>query len=274
MKEHIFRNNFLLYFNRPELTEKYYHIRKKNLAKRFRIFSLSMLFISLVACCLITSFRLSNDNNFSKTPILILNWITFLFISLNSLLNFLTNNLYVLKWTNYLVFFLSPIVFNYLKIPLLILANNNSSLSNLFLLCEVFGRTFTIGGLVFTFLESLFLNFTSILLVWSLLFNITSENFLETPLYFYLVYTLMLIYLTIFSYFLERIMKFSFAQKYIQGNKLRCLTDAFQKVETGFMLVRANKISFMNMFLKKNIHKFFKRSLNQTLDIESIFFNK
>ena len=79
----------------------------------------------------------------------------------------------------------------------------------------------------------------------------------------------MLVAICILSYFLERIMKFSFAQKYIQGNKLRCLTDAFQKVETGFMLIRANKISFMNIFLKQNMHKFFKRPLGRTMDFES-----
>jgi hypothetical protein len=282
MIEKIFKSELFLSFRRPEVRHRYFQIRKSNLLNRYRVFSATSLMLSLACSCLITNFpTIENNQKSINSFLLYMTWSISLLIFITNILNFTTKNLSFLRWFNYLEFLLLPIICTFIRIVLEKLTKNNIPFSNFLTLLEICARGFILRPSIFTFFESLFLTFGSIVILWGFLYNMATFSQLsqlgqlgqlsqiDYGINFYLVYTFMLLILLVFSYYIERIIKESFGMKYIQGNKLRCLTDAFEKVETGFLLIRAGKVSFINLFLKQNLHKFFKATTNHEIEIES-----
>jgi hypothetical protein len=132
----------------------------------------------------------------------------------------------------------------------------DATVFNLLVTVEMILRlTWIIFGLL-GFCEMMILNFVTAALLWSIYFPIGYDNGdFMSYVFLRLVHTILLGFVTIFSYFYEKKDKTSFHYLYLFESKYKWFSNIFDNMNTGFLSLKGNKISYINQSLNQTINK-------------------
>jgi hypothetical protein len=261
MEEPIFKNCFTLNYKKLEIENEYHKKRHSQLFALNRYIIISLVLLNIISTILTVEFTRNETKSFwlliKYTAIISTSlYVTLLFMCLFS------KNVKILRWCHYLAYLLILFTFSNFFNTLSHKLQMSLYLANLIYVLEILLRMCFSIFLIQCFLENIILNGLTCILIWVLYLPALDENVILTATYAQLAYTAIFLVLIGFSYVLEKQQKNAFYFQYTHAKKLEWLTNVFENMNTGFLSIRGDKITYMNSFLQNKINKL-KQPLNK-----------
>jgi hypothetical protein len=247
----IFINRVTLNFFNQEV-EKSYQIKLNScLLKSIRYINIILFLVSTMTSIL---------NYFYRDQIQTVEFVIVEIVSYtNSLINlifvvvsFSTRKIKILKFSVYLgyIFFLFTCAnFNY---PFIIFIYNKTFvLMSITIITEILLRLLYGVFYLLSFSEFFLLNLIEIILIWLYIFPTSDPLIKRTTIFNLICYNFLFIYLTLFSYFVDKQLKISFYYRFKYEEKLKWLNVLLDNMNTGILSLEDGKIRYLNKCLEK-----------------------
>jgi hypothetical protein len=254
MEETIFRNCFTLKFKKSEIENEYQKKRDARLFALNRYIILCLVILNILSTILTLKYTEIETTSFWT----LLRFSAIISTSIYAILFFvcfLSKNLKILRWCHYLAYIL--ILFSYANIinTLTYKVKVNSFLIYIISIVEMLIRMCSNVFLIQSFLENFTLNFLTCILLWVTYMPVIDKVFIIISTYSFLIYSTTFIILIGFSYVMEKQQKNTFYFQYSHMKKLEWLTNVLENMNTGFLSIRGDKITYMNSFLQNKLTK-------------------
>jgi hypothetical protein len=256
MEEKIFKSALWLSLNNSETESQYKKKRNKQIIRLMPYYSLFFLLLAIGATIVMSVYFEKEKNTLAFEIRAFAMYISCLFFLILSFVSFLFKNESIQMWVNYLIYFFTFLTHTNYRYAVTHFTSADASVYNLLVSVEMILRlTWIIFGLL-GFCEMGILNFVTATVQWSIYFPIgyDSEDFMSY-FFFRLVHSILLGFLTIFSYFYEKKDKTSFHYLYSFESKYDWFNNIFDNMNTGFLSLKGNKISYINNSFFQTIHK-------------------
>jgi hypothetical protein len=242
--EDIFSSAFNLNFHSLNLEEEYNKTIEKKVKVYIRMITLIIFLASLGPTIEISFFfEYYFKNNFKVVMF------TSYFISLitiNFLFLVLLNNKIVIKIVNYVNYFILLFIFTNLRYPLINFLKVDTIIFYVFTTTEIVLRLILALLGIYNFLEFSILNVLTICSTWLIYAPVAPNNTFTTNMLLLMAYSIAIIVVIIFSYFLEKYNKRAFYFYYLNKQKTEWLENVLENMKTGFVSIKGNKFSYIN----------------------------
>lgn len=264
MSEKIFKNCIFLQFYKKEIEEKFVNDKNMNVMK-YNIYMILFIFLfSIAASTSISFFYLQYDTDSFKAIMFTSYLITFIYIFIIIFGIIYRKSLNVQKILNYVNYISLLFVYVNLRYPLVIYIQISSNVFYILICIDIIFRLiWKILGLV-SFLENLILCLITVAFYWPLYASIAEASTISVTLTSMGAYTTAITIAVIFSYFIDKQQKKAFYYFYTANQKAERFSNILDNINSGFISIKGNKISYINEFLIKIIES--NKVLKENLD--------
>jgi hypothetical protein len=220
--------------------------------KAILVFSVFIsLGISILNSFYLESFSLNKMYKFDFI-IMYLLFFTFLIFFIVGLM---CKNIKVIKFIHFGNFYLQIWVLICLRYTMITLVKLDSNIIFYMYLIDINLRLAWVLLFLHSFVESLILNFLSILTIWlTIPFLYTSDQFI-TEISIYVAYSSCKLVVIFFSYIISWQQKRAFHFHWIADQKANWLTSVFENMKSGFVSIKGGKITYINSFMLNQFKK-------------------
>jgi hypothetical protein len=164
-------------------------------------------------------------------------------------------NIKLLRWIHYFNFYLQ--IFIAIGFRYTIIRFSKVEIFVLFYLylIDIVIRLVWVLLFIQTFIESFIWNLLSILTIWLTIPFLFSADVYNTAMTNFSSYTCALLVVIAFSYVLSRQQKRAFYFHWMADRKANWLTSVFENMNTGFISIKGEKISYINSFMLNQFKK-------------------
>lgn len=251
MQEKIFTSPLNLKMENKQVESDF----QKMKIKKFKFFHFKITLFSFISSLSVMIFQYFLYEKFQDIKFfkfnLIMNSIATVMYLLLMICSYLTNNIQIMKWIDYFIFYFQ--IFVIMAFRFAIIRATDASLILLFFeyLIEIIVRLIWVLLFLHSFKESFFLNTLSLVTVWIVVTSLFPEKSFNIEIINTLTYSCVIISVIVIGYILERQQKEAFYFQWQANSKAKWLTNVFENLNSGFVSIKNSKISYVNSYFKK-----------------------
>lgn len=256
MKEPIYKSCFSLKFDNESIEAEWQKQKQKYIRKMNKIISTALFVVSIGISVGISFYfmKFFNDSNLFKV-VLFTSYIAAFVYLVNTILSYCVQNIKIIIYVQHINYILFAFLACDFRFPFLNLSQTNAILFYILFNFEILARVVWVLLQLQGFLECFILNSIQIALIWILYAPNFDDSTFMRSMYNILAYTFTLSVVVFFSYILERQQKNAFFFSLTSVKKAEWFMNIFENMNTGFLSIKGDKVSYLNSYLAKKIKK-------------------
>ena len=265
MTDKIFTSYLNLTLKNKEVESDYLEMKNK----KFKFVHLPIVMFSFLASIAVMTFKYIylhkfTDVFFYKFNLLMCSITSLIYIGL-MVWSCMTTNIKIKKLIDYTIFYCQ--IFVIIAFRFAIIRVTESTLVLLFFeyLLEIIVRIIWVNLFIHSFKECFYLNTASLITVWIIILSFFPEKSYNEEIINTLAYSFVIFSIIIIAFVLERQQKEAFYFHWQADNKAKWLinvVNVFENLNSGFVSIKDNKISYINPYFKKVLQNL--EIINQT----------
>lgn len=249
--ERIFKSSFRLNYLNKEIEKEYVLKKQEKMEKFGTIITLTVLVLCIISSTSVSLFYAYYERVSFKAIISTSYLTTFASLSLTVFHFIFRKNLIFQKVVQYCNYIFLVFVFDNIRYPLFHYVSIEDILVYLFLLVEMTIRLLWTLFSIFGFIENFSLNLASVVIIWVVYGPVSLKQNLTSNELIILAYTLTVLIIILFCYFLEKQRKTAFYFYQNSESRAKWLSNILDNINGGDLSIKSGSVKYMNRIFRE-----------------------